>query len=536
MEIVKFINPSAAAVITLTIISLVAGCGGSSVDRTTWLIVVCEDTISVGDIGETWNQLGDSQRELFTSKDNTIGEYIVTYGRKALLQLEIAEAGYLDDRLLLLNRGAWFNAQLGEAARKLLFERILETISDDEIDFFLSYLGRHVLYTIYPGSDSEETLGPVHIPLLPADLIMLLDSLSFGEVGIMESGIEVRLDSIVTADSSLIIQALADTVTVRSNAASAIATRRYQEMEDSLMQSFHTDCNLSLDSTVLEQLVLYYSEEAECPAGEIVVFSSDIGSLTVEEVMGEISYYQNRQMISPSNTVWMNGFIDLLLFNFYSLDLLQSESAEFVISLREESDKYLMDIASEEFYTDRIQSNITVTTEYMEELFENLEEPFTVPEMRILQAIYMPRDTASVYRELSQEEQMEFRLRMPGFENLTADTAHPQITKPLTVSQVPGFHGDDVFLIDPADTTSWMGPLDLYDGDLMCMFRLIEIIPERNSTFDEVEDQLYMMARNRLEEQATVDVIRELEEKYGLVINEDILDKLPEDPGSWAEL
>ncbi len=515
---------------------LAAGCGGSNVDRTTWLIVVGEDTISVGEAGEAWNQLGDSQKELFNSKDNTIGEYIVTYGRKVLLQLELADSGYLDDPLLVLSRGAWLNAQLGEAARKLLYERELENIGDDEIDFFLSYLGRHVLYTINPGTDSEETLGPVHIPLLPADLIRLLDSLSFGEAGIMQSGMEIRLDSIVTADSALIIQALSDTAMVRSSAASAIATRRYQEMEDSLKQSFHTDYNLSLDSTVIEQLILYYSDEAEFPAGESVVFSSDLGSLTAEEVIGEISYSQSRYMANPADAIWMNGFIDFLLFNFYSLDLLESESPEFVNTLREESERYLLELASEEFYTDRIQSTVTVTTEYVEDLFENLEEPFTVPEKRILQAIYMEEDSAIAYRDLPQDEKYEFRLRMPGFVNLASDSAYPQITRPLSVSQVPGFYGEDIFLIDPSDTTTWMGPLALYDGDLKCMFRLIEVIPERNSTFAEVEDQLYMMARNRLEEQTTIDVILELEEKFGLVINEGILEELPEDPGRWAEL
>ena len=44
----RFINPSAAAFITLTILLLTAGCGGPNVDRTTWLIVVGADTIPVG--------------------------------------------------------------------------------------------------------------------------------------------------------------------------------------------------------------------------------------------------------------------------------------------------------------------------------------------------------------------------------------------------------------------------------------------------------------------------------------------------------
>lgn len=172
----------------------------------------------------------------------------------------------------------------------------------------------------------------------------------------------------------------------------------------------------------------------------------------------------------------------------------------------------------------------------MEDLFENLEEPFTIPEKRVLQAIIMPQDSMIAYSNFTRDEKDEFILSMPGFERLAADSARPQITRPLKVNEVPGFHGDEVFQIDPADTTSWLGPLELFGGTMMCMFRLIEVVPLRNATFDEVEDELRVMTMSKFEEQATVEVIRELEEKYGLLINEDILEKLPEDIGSWANL
>ena len=97
-------------------------------------------------------------------------------------------------------------------------------------------------------------------------------------------------------------------------------------------------------------------------------------------------------------------------------------------------------------------------------------------------------------------------------------------------------NGEDVFLMDPTDTTTWLGPKQLYGSDEICMFRLLEVIPERNATFEEVEDQLRIMTRNRLEEQATVEYMRRLEERYGLVINDEILRQLPEDPGLWSTL
>ena len=68
------------------------------------------------------------------------------------------------------------------------------------------------------------------------------------------------------------------------------------------------------------------------------------------------------------------------------------------------------------------------------------------------------------------------------------------------------------------------------------MFRLIEVIPERNAEFDEVEEELRAMTVSSLEEQITVDILHSLEEKYGITINEDILEKLPPDPGLWVDL
>jgi hypothetical protein len=68
------------------------------------------------------------------------------------------------------------------------------------------------------------------------------------------------------------------------------------------------------------------------------------------------------------------------------------------------------------------------------------------------------------------------------------------------------------------------------------MFRLLDVLPERTATFEEARDQMRRMTRSRLEEQRTVEIMRKLEEKYNMVINEDILDQLPADIGSWTEL
>jgi hypothetical protein len=533
-NILKFISASALTLITLIILTFIIGCSGTKVDSTTWLIAIGEDTLTVGDVGETWNSMNDNQRELFRSRDNTIGEYIVTRGRKALLEKELEAAGYMDDDYLLAYSSAWMNQKCGEAARRYLFEIEVENVGEDEIDFFVSHLGRTVLFTVNPGSDTEEVSGPIHLPELPVEMVGLLDTLAMGESGITLSGIEVRLDSAVTADSSLISQVLADTAAVRSDAANSIANRRFQAIEDSLKLTLQTDYNINVDSTALQQLKLFYAEETESPSDETVIVESDIISLTALDMKNEISYYQNRYSVDPADANWISVFIEFLLYNNYCRGILENECPETIDSLYAESERNLLDMASEVFYDDRIHSTVNVTREDMENLFESLEEPLTIPEKRVLQAIHMHRDSLAVYRNMTPDEKEQYRLHLPGFESFAADSAHPQITRPLFLNDVPGFHGDEVFLIDPTDTTTWLGPLELYGGTQLCMFRLIEVVPERNATFDEVEDDLQIMTRNKLEEQATVDVIRELEEKYGMVINEDILDKLPEDPGRWT--
>lgn len=531
----KILNP-AAALIAISATLLMSGCGGTDIDSTAWLIVVGEDTTTVGDVGESWNRLSDSQREIFTSKDNVIGEYIVTYGQKILLINELEAAGYLDNELMISFADSWLNEKSAETARKMLYGIEEDGVSEDDIDFFIDHLGKIVLYTVNPGSETEETVGPDHLPALPRDIVNLIDNLAIGESGFTENGIEVRLDSTATADSALIAQALADTTSLRINAARTMATRRFQEFEDSLRQSMLTDYNLTVDSSVIEQVSLYYDQEAEFPDIETVIMQSDLGSWTAGDLKYAIIYYQDRYSVNPADISWIYSLLDMIHFNSYFYEILENEAPELLDSLRYESERYLLNIASDKFYEDRISSIVDVTQEDMENLFANLEEPLTIPEKRVLQAVIIHSDSVIVYRHMTPEEKEQYILQLEGFMYLAADSSNPQITRPLTVDDIPGWHGDEVFLIDPSDTTNWLGPLELYGGDNRCMFRLIEVIPERNADFDEVEDELRRMTVASLEEQITVDILHALEEKYGITINEDILEKLPPDPGLWVDL
>lgn len=534
----RFFNWQAAAAASVMICVFISGCGSPAVESSTWLLAVGDDTLTVGQAGESWNGMDERQRNVFLSRENTVGEYIVTLGRKMLLQRELEESGYLSDGVLTGMSESWFLERTGEQMRRLIQESRLDAVTPEQVDDMMDFLGVSAFFTVDPGAEEESSYGPVHMLSLPEEMMYALDSIPLGSTGATETGMVLRLDSMQTADSALMADMMSDTAALRSNIAAGMARRKAETEYRELRESLLSDFGLSVDSTALAELSAGYGEGSAFPEPGRVLLESDLGTWTVEDIMNEITYYRSRYSSSdPSDPQWLSAILELVHYNEYSLSVLQEERPEVLDSLMEEKEAYLLDIASDKFYEDSIQSLVTVTEEDMMNLFANMEEPLTVPEKRVLQAVRMHRDSAAVLRQLPADEAEDFLSRRQGFATLAADPEEaPQVTRPLTVSEVPGFHGDEVFLMDPSDTVTWLGPLDLQGSDQVCMFRLVEVIPERNATFQEVEDQIRVLTRNRMEEQATVEVMGSLEQKYGMDINEEILRCLPENPGLWSQL
>lgn len=522
------------AVISLVI--LLAGCFGSSEKSTTWLLVIGTDTITVGQTGESWNRITDQQRNLFISKDNPVGEYIVAYGRRIILEMELEAEGYLSDPLLMSFKESWLKHEISSFSRNMIFEKEKDGVTDYDIRFYMDHLGESVWFTINPDSENEMFYGPDHLPELPIELATLLDTLSIHEIGIDETGMQVRLDSISLADSALIAQTMTDSAVVSNMAVLAIASGRFTKRINDTREYIIEDSSLSVDSSAIEELAKYYLGIAD-PFPEYMIVESSFRDWTAQDLINEINFLDTRIRINPWSPDWLESIVEMLLENEYYFEIMRNEAPEILDSLLEEVEIYALDYASDQFYYDRIESAITITQRDLEEQYLNFDEPVRVQEMRVLQAVFIPGDLVQELRQVFLEENLDLLIpEMSGFENLAADTVHPQITRPLQINEIPGRYGNDVFLIDPYDTTSWLGPLDLGTNGDMVLFRLIEVIPERNATLDEVRPDLEVMVRRRLEEQATIHLMQELEEKYGLVINEKILNDLPPDPGVWPTL
>ncbi|OPL18147.1 MAG: hypothetical protein AVO35_06485 [Candidatus Aegiribacteria sp. MLS_C] len=527
---------AAAALLTLQLLVL-AACGGPELHSGTWLLVLGADTLTVGDLGEAWTAMEPNQREVFTEKENTVGEFIVTYGRRLLLEKELEAGGYLTDPEMVSMADSWLRETIGVEFRRILYEAEEEAVTQEQVDEFMDRLGVMAYFTIDPGTEEEMNYGPVHMPSLPEDMLVLMDSLENGMTGTSRTGLVIRLDSIGTADSVSMAALMADTAALRRNIISNIANREYNREYDELMASLNEDEVLLLDTAALEAVAGFHTGEGQMPSEETILMETGTGSITVGDLQDEMSYYSGRySSFDPADTAWLLTLLELIHYNGYAFSVISGEHAEVLDSLEAERDVYLLEIAAEEFYTDTIASGVTVTEADMRDFFENMEEPLTVPETRSLQAVRMPRDSATVLMSLPEEQRDERLAGMEGFPMLAADPENPQMTRPLEVTEIPGFYGDEVFLMDPLDTLSWLGPLELYSSNEVCMFRLLEVFPEREATFEEIQDRIMTMTRSRLEEQATVDVMRRLEDRYGMMINEDILSQLPEDPALWIQL
>ena len=187
-----------------------------------------------------------------------------------------------------------------------------------------------------------------------------------------------------------------------------------------------------MGSSAKEQVSLYYNEEAEYPDIETVIMQSDLGSWTTGDLKYEIIYYQDRYSANPADISWIYSLLYKMYFNSYFCNVLETEAPEIQDSLRYESERYLLNTASDEFYDDRIRSIVDVTQEDMVNPFENLEEPLTVPEERILQAVIIHKDSVIVFRHMTPEEKEQYILQLDGFMYLAADSSNPQVTRPLS--------------------------------------------------------------------------------------------------------
>lgn len=526
---------SITAAVTV-LIFLISGCLGSSATTgDTWLIIIGADTVTVSEIGEAWNGLNRDQQEYFTRDADPAGQYIIAFTRKLILQREVESAGYLSDHDIIFRGDSWLRFITVDRSHDYFVSTAEASVTASDLQFYRAHIGKSVWYTRDPGTDSSFSLGPDHLPELSFELALHLDSLSIGQTGTSESGIVARLDSVVVTDPALVAASLSDTVSSNRMATGRIAQGRNRRWQNGIRDDLVVRYSISVDSAAVNRLVDFFSGDGELM--DEIVIESDLGDWTAAMLRDEISFMQTRMFVQPTSLTWQFHFIENLSFGLFLADTLQQAAPLLLDSLRAGAEVYMFDLASEKLYNDMVISTINVSEADIEQEYLNLEEPLMVEEMRSIQAVIVPEESLDDYRAAFNSGNIEdYISTLDGFEYIAADPAHPQFTKPLRKNEIPGGFGNEIFDIEQSDTTSWFGPYPVSEYIGYALFRLIDIEPEREALLHEARTYLELVIRTRLEEEATIELMDQLDLKYEPLVNEEAVNDLPVDPGLWASL
>jgi hypothetical protein len=508
-------------------------CGTAS-EADTWLISIDNCTIEVSEAGTAWLMLSPEQQNYFIQRGDHVNEFIVSLARKHMIIREINRLNYLQRPDVIALGNAWIRRQASLLARETITAAAEESITDEDINYFKDHMGTTVWYTVVPEPSKEIRSGPAHLPELSRELAVHLDSMIPGDELPLSDGTLIRYDSVVVTDPVLVSETLENSERVTDFAFQRLSAAMGKDDLDRITDSILSAAEPGINDTAVNNLILYYSgHEDFIPEDSIVISRS--GIMTASDFMQEIEYQSDFMPVQPRDAVWLEWFIDITLLNDALMHYFLSVNPEAYANLSVERDVWMLSIASDKLFADEVYSVIRITPGLIRDEFDNLTEIPIIPEKRSIQCVQIQSDDVHAYEAaLSEGDSVDSIIEGCGFWKLLSKDYPPSnITRPLLMEEIPGFRGEEVFAMMPGDTVTWSSLSSLFEDYEYMAFRLVEIFPPHTATYEEIEHDLHLIVRARLEEERTSVWLEELGEKYSLVINEDILSSLPSDPALW---
>ncbi len=510
-----------------------SACGNPS-KADTWLISMDQSTISVADAGYTWMELSSEKQNFFLQRGDHVNDFIVSLARKEMIIREIHRLNYLQRPDILALGNAQIRMKASLLARDSIFADAEESITDEDIAFFKDHMGRTVWYTSSSGSFDEMSYGPSHLPELPRELVFHLDSMNTGDALPLSDGTLIRFDSLVVSDPELVSETLADSQRVTDFAVQRLSAAWGKADLNRIADSVLSGAEPRISDAAVNDLVLYYTRGGEFIPDDSIVVSPHI-VMTSLDIVYEIEYQSDFMPVKPSDPVWLEWFIDTTLLNHALGQYFATIYPDTYADLLAERDEWMMDIASDKLVEDEVYSFISITPELLRDEFDNLNEIPIIPEKRSIQCVQVQSDAIAVYETaISDGNSVDSVIsRFDFWMNLSKDDPPSNITRPLLREEIPGFRGDDVFSLAPGDTLTWSSLSPIYEGEIYIAFRLVEVFPPHEATYEDIEGDIYQIVYSRFAEERTLAWLEELAERNSLSINMDVLQSLPSDPELW---
>ncbi|MBD3369579.1 hypothetical protein GF402_04360 [Candidatus Fermentibacteria bacterium] len=516
-------------VLLFSALPVLAGCGASP-KGDSWLFVVGEDTVTVSEAGEIWRKMEPSFRARLSSSDDTRGEFVVLAAKRQMVKAECERLGLYQSPPLVARAEAVYRRKAVTAARDLLGARMADSISPDDVEAFRNRIGTTVWYTLIDPVQGATSTGPVHLPEAEPELVPILENMGTGDTVELESGGLLVLDSLVRTDRELVRESLADTARIERLATSRLSSAATHRLLDSLEAQALARCSVDIDA--INELAEWFSRR-EGSRPDVDVVSGEFLDLGSSEMVQAIRVESESKPVQPSNPGWLSFFAERAIVREALARWLQRTAQDVADSLREEADSYLARQAADSLYGIYVAERIDVDSPMVREEYELQDSLPTVPERRrFVMATVDDEHVEDIAELISTGSLDSLNEALQPLRKLSVSRTG-LLTRPLRQDEIPGDHGSALFELEPEDTLGWYGPSRISDYPVSLVARLVDVLPAHESTFEEAYPTLELKVRLRLEQQRLSNWMMELEEQYGLVVNEEIVSALPEDPALW---
>ena len=503
-----------------SILLVLSGCG--SPDGSTWLIRTSAGDITVSEVGTTWNELDNTTRMKFLSGDNPVGDFITALGRKTMVTMEIDNETYLHSSVIQTMKKCWAQSAAFIAYKDTLAVMEMRNISETDFANYADLLGSVVWYT----SSIHGHKGPERLPDLPWNLAFAFDSVTAGST-VETDGVSYTLDSIITADPELVAATLADTSQFRTFVRNSL-------VESRVNTDLETMKFLALETLVIDSAEVFsYCAARDSLDDSTQLASWDSGSITAGDFDGITAFLSLSGNNFSSSPAWVFHNLENQVRLQYIAGRYAGEYPDEYSVIAQRAEAFAVDQASELLFRNNVTETVTVTDSMVSAEYAVMDTVPTLPESRIFESVVAPADSVDILIALMDSGTDLLQTGFRGYPEFLSDSSD-FVSRPVFRSELPGEMDLTLFLLDE-DDNQWQRPVEVREGSFV-FYRLVQVIPPHEAQFDYLEPYIRENLHMHLEEQRTMEWMRELEASYEFHINSNILGELPADPSAWSEL
>lgn len=508
----------------------VLGCGGAR-PGDAWLFILDGDTVTVAEAAAHWDSLGQADRDAFSESADPGRDYVAAYSRMLLVRRELRLQGCEDSESFSIQRVAAARNAMARALGDSMLAGALASVTDADVEAFLEEYGTSVLITMSNRLDTVTT-GPVPLPELPLRVSGAIRDLGQGETAGLPDGVTVMLDSVFPSDPGMLAGMAADSAGAASYARDRIGRLRASASIEDLLAGGGSGGSVAIRPDAVAGLARSFDGGPE-PAPDDTVLACPAGVWTASRLAGEIEYHGASEPVRPSDSSWVHSFAQLVANRSCMATEFQSRYPAAAGAIEAEAYRTAVSNAAESLYRRNVLEGIEITPGMIDSAYA--ASPPVIDEKRVVQAVSIPQERLGEFREsVAAGTAREYAEGLEGI--FVAGQTAMQGSPPLSRNEFPFGLGDSVFAL--SDTLAWTGPVPAGPDSAApyASMRLVEIIPARTATREEAEPGLSASIRSAMIESRILAWLDGLSEAAGLVIDEELLESLPADPGAWRDL